>query len=164
MGLAAPWHAGSSQTRARTRVPCIGRQILNHCATREAPKALLTAPYRPLHSHPRRPPPSSDSIHYQSYLSEDPTCLKVICDSLNMPPSLFKNIFLPSLLSYGLPVLCFHWFDSLESSHLSFKSCPKFASPVKTFLSASPLQPSTPCSLILLDFYICISLQISHSH
>ena len=29
-------HAGSSQTRARTHVPCIGRQILNHCATREA--------------------------------------------------------------------------------------------------------------------------------
>ena len=27
---------GSSQTRARTHVPCIGRQILNHCATREA--------------------------------------------------------------------------------------------------------------------------------
>ena len=27
---------GSSWTRARTRVPCIGRQILNHCATREA--------------------------------------------------------------------------------------------------------------------------------
>ena len=35
-GLAAPQHVGSSQTRARTRVPCIGRQILNHCATREA--------------------------------------------------------------------------------------------------------------------------------
>ena len=33
-----PWHVGSSQTRARTRVPCIGRQILNHCATREAPR------------------------------------------------------------------------------------------------------------------------------
>ena len=30
-------HVGSSQTRARTPVPCIGRQILNHCATREAP-------------------------------------------------------------------------------------------------------------------------------
>ena len=27
---------GSSQTRARIRVPCISRQILNHCATREA--------------------------------------------------------------------------------------------------------------------------------
>ena len=35
-GLVAPWHVGSSQTRARTRVSCIGRQILNHCATREA--------------------------------------------------------------------------------------------------------------------------------
>ena len=34
-GLVAPRHVGSSQTRARTRVPCIGRQILNHCATRE---------------------------------------------------------------------------------------------------------------------------------
>ena len=35
-GLAAPRHVGSSQTRARTRVPCISRQTLNHCATREA--------------------------------------------------------------------------------------------------------------------------------
>ena len=34
-GLAAPQHGGSSRTRDRTRVPCIGRQILNHCATRE---------------------------------------------------------------------------------------------------------------------------------
>ena len=36
-GLVAPRHVGSSQTRARTRIPCIGRQTLNHCATREAP-------------------------------------------------------------------------------------------------------------------------------
>ena len=35
-GPAAPRHVGSSQTRARTRVPSIGRQILNHCTTREA--------------------------------------------------------------------------------------------------------------------------------
>ena len=35
-GLVAPRHVGSSQTRVRTRVPRIGRQILNHCATREA--------------------------------------------------------------------------------------------------------------------------------
>ena len=40
-GPVAPWHVGSSQTRARTRVPCIGRQILNHCATREALYILL---------------------------------------------------------------------------------------------------------------------------
>ena len=38
MGLVAPWHVGSSWTRAGTRVPCIGRWILNHCATREVPK------------------------------------------------------------------------------------------------------------------------------
>ena len=36
-GLVAPRHVGSSWTRDRTRVPCIGRQTLNHCATREAP-------------------------------------------------------------------------------------------------------------------------------
>ena len=36
MGLVAPWHVGSSWTRARTHVPCIGRRIPNHCATREA--------------------------------------------------------------------------------------------------------------------------------
>ena len=36
-GPAAPRHVGSSQTRARTRVPRISRQTLNHCATREAP-------------------------------------------------------------------------------------------------------------------------------
>ena len=42
MGPFALWHVGSSQTRAETRVPCIGRQILNHCATREAPPVLLS--------------------------------------------------------------------------------------------------------------------------
>ena len=35
-GLVAPRHVGSSRTRAQTHVPCIGRQILNQCATREA--------------------------------------------------------------------------------------------------------------------------------
>ena len=36
-GFVAPWHVGSSRTRARTRVPCIDRWILNHCTTREVP-------------------------------------------------------------------------------------------------------------------------------
>ena len=35
-GLVALRHVGSSWARARTCVPCFGRQILNHCATREA--------------------------------------------------------------------------------------------------------------------------------
>ena len=33
----APRHVGSSRTRAQTRVPCIGRRILNHCTTMEVP-------------------------------------------------------------------------------------------------------------------------------
>ena len=40
-GPAAPWHVGSSQTRARTPIPRIGRQTLNHCATREAQNTVL---------------------------------------------------------------------------------------------------------------------------
>ena len=40
-GLVTPWHVGSSQTRARTHVPCIGRLILNHCTPREAPLAAF---------------------------------------------------------------------------------------------------------------------------
>ena len=36
-GLVAPRHVGSSQTRDRTPVPCIGRWILNHWAPRNYP-------------------------------------------------------------------------------------------------------------------------------
>ena len=36
--LAVLRHVGSSRTRDRTHVPCIGRWILNHCATREVLK------------------------------------------------------------------------------------------------------------------------------
>ena len=43
-GPAAPRHVGFSQTRARTRAPSTGRQILNHCATREAPYAKILRP------------------------------------------------------------------------------------------------------------------------
>ena len=35
--LVSPQHVGSSRTRDRTCVPCIGRWILIHCATREVP-------------------------------------------------------------------------------------------------------------------------------
>ena len=37
MGFAAPRHVGSSRTRDRTCVSCIGRWILNHCTAREIP-------------------------------------------------------------------------------------------------------------------------------
>ena len=36
--LEAPWHAGSSWIRDQTHVSCIGRWILYHWATREAPQ------------------------------------------------------------------------------------------------------------------------------
>ena len=37
---------GSSRTRDGTRVPCVGRQILNHCATREVPAVILNSVLR----------------------------------------------------------------------------------------------------------------------
>ena len=37
VGLDALWHMDSSQARDLTHVPCIGRQILNQCTTREFP-------------------------------------------------------------------------------------------------------------------------------
>ena len=41
MGLVAPRHVRSSQTGAQICVRCIGRQVLNHCATKEAPTGSL---------------------------------------------------------------------------------------------------------------------------
>ena len=38
---------GSSQTRDRTRVPGIGRRILNHCVTREAPTKVFNFGRKP---------------------------------------------------------------------------------------------------------------------
>ena len=58
-GPVAPRHVGSSQIRARTRVPCIGRQTLNHCATREA---LFHPFYRQLHQAQRR------KVSYRSHI------------------------------------------------------------------------------------------------
>ena len=40
-GLASLWPEESSQTRDQTHVPCIGRQILIYCTTREVPRQAL---------------------------------------------------------------------------------------------------------------------------
>ena len=45
LGLVAPWHVESSRIRDRTHVPCIGRQILMHCCTREVPGWLFVTLY-----------------------------------------------------------------------------------------------------------------------
>ena len=73
---------GYSRTRARTHVPCIGRRILNHCATREAPDvpssctSVLGTGYSPRQHVP---------------FSERSTCKNIILDNLphNVPPSDF---------------------------------------------------------------------------
>ena len=41
MGLVTPGHVGSSQSRDRTRVPCIGRRVLNYCTNGGAPYLFL---------------------------------------------------------------------------------------------------------------------------
>ena len=40
-GLVALRHVGSSRIRAQTCVPCIGRRVLNHCATTEVPGSVF---------------------------------------------------------------------------------------------------------------------------
>ena len=41
MGLAAPPHVESSQTRDQTRIPCIGRWILIHCTAGEVQRCVF---------------------------------------------------------------------------------------------------------------------------
>ena len=45
------WHVGSSLTRDRTRVPCIGRWILSHCTTRKAQICVFSFPKRDIFSN-----------------------------------------------------------------------------------------------------------------
>ena len=69
-GFVAPRHVGSSRTRARTRVPCIGRWILNHCATREVPRMIFLREYI-----------SSPTVYQpkQQNWEEKPKCLPFSC-------------------------------------------------------------------------------------
>ena len=69
MGLVAPRHVGSSWTRARTYVPCIGRRILNHCATREVPRITCNLKKLPKKSKEAR-------ANYAPTISL-PRCMKV---------------------------------------------------------------------------------------
>ena len=62
-GFVAPRHVGSSRTGARTRVPSSGRQILNHCATREAPLlAILNSPDASLFPPQSNVPPMTSLV------------------------------------------------------------------------------------------------------
>ena len=61
MGLVALQRVGSSQTRDRTCVPCIGRQILIHCTTREV-LSFTSFNLPPLHPHR---PTTIGTNHYE---------------------------------------------------------------------------------------------------
>ena len=88
-GLVAPRHVGSSQTRARTCVPCISRQILNHCATREAQNWNLYSSLqslllpKSLPSHQMASPPV--------YSAAQVKILAVILDTFNLLFSTFNR-------------------------------------------------------------------------
>ena len=119
-GLVAPQHVGSSQTRARTRVPCIDRQILNHCATREAQYFLYTQMHRSV-SRPLGPQckssPSSCS-RLDSLLSRPSGCHGSL---LRCHSGTFSHIgtllsWIPCLL--GL-LLCFAGISPLVASSVS---------------------------------------------
>ena len=61
-GLVGPQHVGSSRTRARACVPCNGRRILNHCATREALVSLVFRCSVPKQGLSEHSPPCSQSL------------------------------------------------------------------------------------------------------
>ena len=63
---------GSSQTRAWTHVPCIGRRILDHCATREALDFIFKCMSWPRKAKEHRLPVVSDSpfLIFWSYRKE----------------------------------------------------------------------------------------------
>ena len=76
MGLVALQHVGSSRTRARTHVPCIGRRVLNHCATREVPPCHLCIVCA-LSGSRSIPNVSSSEILYRAVLSSTYHYLKL---------------------------------------------------------------------------------------
>ena len=101
-GLVAPRHVGSSQTRARTRVPCIGRQTLNHCATREALYVLF---YMLFHYG------LSLATEYSSLsYTLGPCCLSIL--------NVIVCIYQPQTPSPSLPVCSWSKAPSQGSSHL----------------------------------------------
>ena len=97
-GLSCSAARGIFPTRARTRVPCIGRWILNHCSTREALSELfLTAsPYSDL-------PLTGNSQRFSSL------CSSLTCIKYELLFIFVYNILVVKLLqaAYNLVFLCF---------------------------------------------------------
>ena len=121
-GLVAPRHVGSSRTRAQTRVPCTGRQILKHCATGKVPQYAFEA-------------------RSQEYLNVNQNNWKVrsaiilainvcfiILWTLSLMNSLFKGFYVKHVTS---SIFCFGiskesqraWHPGVQVADLSFPIC-----------------------------------------
>ena len=107
---------GSSQTRAQTHVPCIGRQILNHCTTRKAPNLLLMHVDIQFSQHH-----VLKSLSFPAECSWPPCCksFDCICESLFLS-SLFYPIGLYVCLDSSITLGFFCFFFFKDSSHLFF--------------------------------------------
>ena len=103
MGLVAPRHVGSSRARARTRVPCIDRQILSHCTTREA--LSLSSWLRPLSPQNRKPKIVISQLHVPASTVSFPKA--------TLHKALRFVILTTVLIPYGP-----HWKPSWEYSYL----------------------------------------------
>ena len=103
-GLVAPRHVGSSQTRARTHVPCIGRQILNHCATREALKNILKLEENLTREKER----TKLSIINKNFIAQSyqPISVNVISFLKNKVKFHYEKLFLISFLQQILFEIC----------------------------------------------------------
>ena len=106
-GPVAPRHVGSSQTRARTRVPCIGRQILNHCATREAPFFFFTVLEIVDNNVFLVTTKHTQLFEVAVYYSKLAFFLKTFCLKLWLPILILSDCF-PGLLRSSHPKSCFY--------------------------------------------------------
>ncbi|XP_060150434.1 dnaJ homolog subfamily C member 17 isoform X3 [Globicephala melas] len=77
-GPAALRHVGSSRTRARTRIPCIGRRTPNHCTTREASEVKKAYRQKALSCHPDKNPDNPRAVELFHQLSQ---ALEVLTDA-----------------------------------------------------------------------------------
>ena len=125
MGFVAPRHVASSRIRDWTRVPCIGRWILMHCANREVPKtsilirkmlssvqfisvAVMSDSLRPHESQHARPPCPSPTpgVHPDSRPSSQwchPAILSSVVPFSSCPQSLSASESFPvsQLFAWG---------------------------------------------------------------
>ena len=153
----APWHVKSSRARGQTCIPCIGRQILSHCATREVPKLLNRYVWKdPKADHQvilqccRRCQGSRARVFtlpclYPSslVLQEHPWLLS-IWPELQFLPADLASLFLSNLLevsAHGRPLLSHHSLvptSMAVDSRLLLPACRHSVAPGKLLPSLEP--------------------------